>query len=161
MRPRGFRKTKTCMISFLSRRKISLRLEENATHNKTKESARNSRNVRKAAQIWRPYKETCEKEEWRLRILQGLFGSVCVLAGRKRTRDPDCCWKILMQLKETPLFKHIKWWCYKQYLAPELGRPKCAQDLPRRCLGAARVGTRWKFSVGARGPKSKGSSSEK
>lgn len=51
------------MISFLSRRKISLRLEENATHNKTKESARNSRNVRKAAQIWRPYKETCEKEE--------------------------------------------------------------------------------------------------
>lgn len=50
------------MISFLSRRKISLSLEENATHNKAKECASNPRYVRKAAQIWRPYKETCEKK---------------------------------------------------------------------------------------------------
>lgn len=49
------------MISFLSRRKISLSLEENATHNKAKECVRNPQYVRKAAQIWRPYKETCMK----------------------------------------------------------------------------------------------------
>lgn len=148
MRPRGFRKTKIWMISFLSRRKISLSLEENATHNKTKECARNPRYMRKNCSDLEIWEKKSEGSEF-------CRASLEVFVYQQGEREPGT--QIAaekLQLKEAPLFKYTKRWCCKQRLAP-------AKHLPRRCLGAARVGTRWKFSVGVRGPKSKWSSSEK
>lgn len=152
------------MISFPSRRKISLSLEENATHNKTKECARNPRYVRKAAQIWRPYKETCMKRRVEAQNSIGPLLKCQCTSRKKENQGP----RLLLKNNDTAernttvqTYQTMALQAASGSRASQHSWIKCAKDLARRCLGAERVGTRWKFSVGAEGPKSKGSSSEK